>query len=84
MINKISKEEVPQLLIREEELIDLIKSYINKETVIFSDDHNFDLLSKIGNTKLVTSCNNDDLLKIKKDFYFSRIIAVGGCTVLDM
>ena len=84
MTKKININELPKLLISEEELIYLLKTYINKDTIIFTDRFNFNSLSKLGNTVLITSCNNDIIQNIKNDFRFSSIVAIGGCTVLDI
>lgn len=77
-------KELPQLLISNESLVSLVKSYFTKDSIIITDSYNYPTIKEIGQTVLITSCNADVVENIKENYSFSKILAVGGCTVLDI
>lgn len=77
-------KKLPKLIISNESLVPLIKNYISRDSIIITDNYNYPTFKKIGQTVLVTSCKSDVVENIIENYSFSKILAVGGCTVLDI
>jgi glycerol dehydrogenase-like iron-containing ADH family enzyme len=73
-----------KLIISNQNLVSLVENYFTKDSIIITDSYNYPTVKKIGQTFLVSSCQNYEVENLKSNYVFSKILAVGGCTVLDV
>jgi glycerol dehydrogenase-like iron-containing ADH family enzyme len=83
-IYKMGTKELTKLLISNKDLVSLVESYFTKDSIIITDSYNYSGVKTVGQTILITSCRADEVENIKSNYTFSKVLAVGGCTALDV
>lgn len=57
---------------------------MDDSTILLADSHNFPLVRDVGETVLVTEPRADVVDDIRTTYRYEKVIAVGGCSVLDV
>lgn len=91
MIAKLSKSDremknktlIPKLLFSDKPLDEIIKSIIDKDTIIIADDFNYPKLRNFDRKHLVEHSTMQQIQKVKNDNEYRNVIAIGGCSALD-
>lgn len=78
------KKKLPKLIITDETILSFVEKQIVNDLLIVTDSYNYPIFSKFTNTVLVNSCKEEVLKKIKENYRYSKILAIGGCTALDV
>ena len=65
-------------------VVELVAALADSETLILCDEHNHRALSDFCSPVLVEDCALSRVEKIVNTYTFDRVVAVGGCTVLDV
>lgn len=82
---KMRRIKRPELRFTEEPLRTLVKRFKNDgETVILADRHNYPKIEDLGKVILVRNNHSGQVERIKKEHKYSKVIAIGGCTALDV
>ncbi len=79
-----SEKKIPKLEFTEERITSLVEKLVDDDTLIVTDSYGFPTLSQLGRTALVRDCYAEDVEEIKSGNEYSKVLAVGGCTALDV
>lgn len=74
---------IPKLIFSDKPLDKIIKSIIDKDTIIIADDFNYPKLRNFDRTYLVDRSTIQQIQKVKNDNEYRNVIAIGGCSALD-
>lgn len=74
----------PQLEFTDKNIVDIVKNLIENNTLIITDSYNYSNLKNVGTTILVKNSYYEQINKIKEKYDYSNILAIGGCTALDI
>jgi len=80
MVNK----KTPKLEFTEKRITSVVEELIDENTLIVTDSYGYPALSHIGITALVRDCYIESIKEIKRGNEYSKVLAVGGCTALDV
>jgi len=84
LIQNIVKNVLPALAISDEALPALIEREYTENTLIICDPYNYPEFGRYVRKALVTSCSQNVIKEIVRTYSYDKILAVGGCTVLDI
>lgn len=73
----------PKLTFADKPLKALLRELLKSGTLMVADPFNHEKVSDLGNTVKVLDNSEDQIKRIRKNEY-SRLIAIGGCTALDI
>lgn len=79
MTNSHSELEFNDIL-----LVPLLESLIDDDTLLVTDDYWYPSVQHFKNVVLVENNNFDQISVIKNKYNYSKTIAIGGCTSLDV
>lgn len=68
----------------DKQITSIIEGLVNDDTIIVTDLWGYSRLSKLGRTVVVHDCYIATVDKIKREEKYSKVLAVGGCTALDV
>ncbi|GBQ04236.1 hypothetical protein SSP531S_57280 [Streptomyces spongiicola] len=57
---------------------------VDDSTIVVADSHNFPIVRGLGETVLVAEPHVDTVNDIRTGYRYEKVIAVGGCSVLDV
>jgi NAD+ synthase len=80
-MNKIKKK--PKLVFTNKPLRSVIRKLLGDESIIVADSFNYSKVNDLADTILVRNNDYEQIGKYAKHHY-SKIIAIGGCSALDM
>jgi glycerol dehydrogenase-like iron-containing ADH family enzyme len=79
-----SEKKIPKLEFTQERITSLVEKLVDDDTLIVTDLYGYPALNQIGRTALVRDCYAESVEEIKRGNEYSRVLAVGGCTALDV
>lgn len=83
--NDLTASQKPRILWRDAELSSVIGAVATKDSLLVCDPHNSALLTDVQCRKeVVDDCRIETITRISADSSYEDIIAVGGCTALDV
>lgn len=68
----------------DKKITSIVEGLVDDDTIIVTDLWGYPRLSKLGRTVAVRDCYFATVDKIKREEKYSRVLAVGGCTALDV
>lgn len=77
-------KNVPELEFTEKSITKVVQELTDEDTLIVTDLYGFQTLSQYGRTELVRNNHIDNVERILKGNKYSKVLAVGGCTALDV
>ena len=77
-------KSTPELEFTERQITSLIEELVDENTLIITDLYGYHILSQYGETALVRDCRIEDIEEIIRNHDYSKVLAVGGCTALDV
>lgn len=77
-------ENLPELKFDDDNIASIVKRIINEDTIIVTDSFGYPILSEYGRTIFVKNNNAENVQRVRGEGNYSRVIAVGGCTALDV
>jgi len=80
----MAEKDIPKLEFTEKRITSIVKDLVDDNTLIVTDLYGFPALNKLGRTALVRDCYAESIEKIKRENTYSKVLAVGGCTALDV
>jgi glycerol dehydrogenase-like iron-containing ADH family enzyme len=85
MVNNVRTEkQMPELEFTEKSITSLVQELMDEDTLIVTDLYGYQTLNQYGRTALVRNNHIDNIEKIIEDNNYSRVLAIGGCTALDV
>lgn len=84
LIHKNGLLTPPKLEIRNQSLVALVSENFKHDSLIISDSFNYNSIKGIGQSVEIQSCDSQYVSYITNKYRFSRVLAVGGCTALDI
>lgn len=79
-----SEKKMPKLVFTEKRIVSVVEELVDDDTLIVTDLYGFSVLSQLGRTALVRDCYAESVEEIKRGNEYSKVLAVGGCTALDV
>ena len=77
-------KSLPRLEFTERDVASIVRELADDDTLIISDSYSYPLLPKHGRIMMIRNNNAEQVRKIREEYTYSRVIAVGGCTALDI
>ncbi|MEA2878536.1 MAG: glycerol-phosphate dehydrogenase [Hyphomicrobiales bacterium] len=73
----------PELILSMLPLRETMQPYNRSGTLIVADTHNYPRLRDLGQSLLVKDQEIEEIGRVRQEFSYERVLAVGGCTALD-
>lgn len=77
-------KKAPELEFTEKRITSVVEELVDAGTLIVTDLYGYTTLSQYGRTALARDCRIETIREIKAQNDYSKILAVGGCTALDV
>lgn len=77
-------KNVPELEFTEKRITSVVEELADEDTLIVTDLYGYATLSQYGRTALARDCRIETVKRIRAQNDYSKILAVGGCTALDV
>ncbi|MDP7079676.1 MAG: hypothetical protein QF415_07295 [Candidatus Undinarchaeales archaeon] len=75
---------LPTLEFTDSDLVDLMLENVDEDTLIVTGSHGYPLVSEFGQAVMVDNNSADRVEEIREEYQYSKVLAYGGCTALDV
>jgi glycerol dehydrogenase-like iron-containing ADH family enzyme len=76
-------QSLPELVFTELPLREVATEALGARPLIVTDPYNYPAMARIAQAVCVEDQLAEHIEQVRRDFFFERIVAVGGCTALD-
>ncbi len=78
------KKNLPILKFSNSKLTFILRKLVNSDTIIITDSYNYPTVKDFAQTVVVEDQDISQINKIRESYSYKKVIAVGGCTALDV